>query len=158
VAAGASRALHQIARGAIREAFLHAEVRLEDDLAAAAVDDDRHAGADVLDEVPHPGHHRQAESARHQRRVRGLAAAFGEETADAGATELRDVGGREIVREDHRALGHPLVPRRGHAQEVAEDALADHVDVAAPFAEVGILDAGEHRLDLIERPAQGPLG
>ena len=163
VVAGASRALARrsactrVARRPIREALLNAEVGLEDDLAAHAVDDDGHAGADVLDEVLHPGHQRQPKGARHQGRVRGLAAALGEEAADAGAAELGDVGRGKIVREDHGALGHALVSGRGHAEQVAQDALADHVDVAAAFAEVGILDAGEDDLDLVQGAAQGPF-
>jgi len=50
------------------------------------------------------------------------------------------------------------MPGRRHAHQIAQDALADHVDVAAPLAEIGIFDAREHRLDLVQRPPQGPLG
>ena len=46
---------------------------------------------------------------------------------------------------------------RGHAEQVAQDALADHVDIAAPLAEVGIFDAGEDDLDLVQRTPQGPF-
>ena len=53
-----------------------------------------------------------------------------------------------------------LLGRRGiaDADQVAQQALADERDVALAIAEVRILDAIEHGLDLIQRLAHRPLG
>ena len=44
------------------------------------------------------------------------------------------------------------------AEQVAQHALEHELDVAAPLAEVLVLDAVEHAADVVDRAAQRPLG
>ncbi len=71
--------------------------------------------------------------------------------------QVGGVGGRQIVRDDDRArrrYGGGLVL----AEQVAQDAIADEVDVGAALAEVVFFDRVEDGLDLFDRLAQRPLG
>ncbi len=126
-------------------------------LAAQPVDDDVVAVADVLGDVLQADHARDLERARQDRRVRGLAADVGAEGHARGAVQVRGVGRRQVVRDDHRARRRH---RRPHvdAEQVAQDAIAHEVDVAAALAEVVLLDGVEDGLDLLDGAAQRPLG
>jgi len=113
--AGASRArprrsvCHQIARGPVSEAALHLGVGLQDDLAATAVHDHGHPGADVLDEPCTPATRGRPSARATKAACEVLAAALGEEAAHARAAQLCHVGGREIVGKPPRPW-HALMP------------------------------------------------
>ena len=95
--------------------------------------------------------------ARDDRGVRGLAAGVGDQARDRGLVELRGVGRRQVVGDDDR-VGRRLQRPGVAAEQVAQHALAHELDVAAPLAQVLVLDLIEHAADVVDRAAQRPLG
>ena len=134
-------------------------VGIEDHLAAQAVDDDRHPRPDLVPQPLDTDDVGQPQRARHDRGVGGAPAPLGAEAGRFGATELRGVRRRQLVRHGDAPLGRVLGRSRLPApHQRAQQALTDQRDVALAVAEVGVLNLLEHRLDLVERLAHGPLG
>jgi hypothetical protein len=110
-----------------------------------------------LGDVLEADHRRQLVGAGDDRGVRGLAAGVGDEAGHRVLVELGGVGRRQVVGDDDR-VGRRLERPGVLAQEVAQDALTDEVDVAAALAEVVVLDGVEHAADVADRLVQRPLG
>ena len=84
----------------------HPLVRIYDQHAVAAVDDDQFVFAHQFARSVQRNDGGDVQTARHHRRVRGRAAHIGDETGEVVALELHHVGGRQIVRhQDQRLLG-----------------------------------------------------
>ena len=139
----------------------HRAVRVDDDHALRAVDDQQLVLADQRARVVQRDDGGNRERARHDRRVRGGAADVRHERREGVLAEEDHVGRRQVAGdEDHvRVLARrasrqaPLEPA-----SAAEHALGHLAHVGLALAQVLVLDVVELRRQLVELHAQRPFG
>ena len=84
---------------------------------------------------------------------------FRDDPEDARGLEVERIERRQIGAHGDRAGGHlGAGAQLGQAEQRADQALADGLEVAAALAKIGILDAQEGGPNLVEGPRDGPLG
>ena len=133
-------------------------VRAHHDLAEVRVHAQHVAGAHGLDEPMHAEDERQAERARHDGGVRRRTAALGGEADDAETVQLQRVDGREIEADDDGAGQRLVVGNGRQAEQAAQQAIGDLLDVGEALAEARVLHLREGDAELIDDHADGPLG
>src|SRR4051794_20858568 len=67
------------------------------------------------------------------------------------------IGGRKNMRDDDRSRGWHR-RRDFHSEQVAQDSIADKIDVRPSLAEVVLFYCVEYRLDLFDGFSQRPFG
>jgi hypothetical protein len=138
-------------------------VRVDDDDAAQAVDDQLLTVANQRAAVLQAEHRRDRHRAGQDGRVRGGAADVGDEGGEAVFLEGDGVGRREVVGDDDqrlflRALGRLQLGAARPAEQFLDDALDDLHDVELALAQIGVvklLELSDQMLHLLD---QRPLG
>nr|QMS47834.1 hypothetical protein WG33_0032 [uncultured bacterium] len=130
--------------------------RFDDNQAAAAIDREHVAVADLLQRCGGANHQWQVQAASQDRAVRQRAAAGGDHGHDPLSLQLRQFRRGNVVG-DQDLAGHP-----GQAAAVAMqgrvDAADDLVDVVDAAAQVGVVHAVEHRGDAVALDPQCVVG
>jgi len=137
-----------------QELLAHLARGLDVEPPAVAVDDDL-APLEALDgELGHAHHGGDAERAGEDGHVRGARAVGGDDRRQTARGHLPEVGGRDLLAHQHRALGPvaALAPRR---LELGEDAPAEVAHVRGPLPEVGVVHGVEDARVLLDGLAQG---
>ena len=143
--------------------------RIANQPAAVAVEENVIAGGSFCADAGEGDNGRDAEGSRHDGAVRCAAALLGDETADQFAVDQCGVGRREIARNNDVRPVEFVEFLAGFAEQVADDAAGDVLDVDHAFLQVGVIDRGEgaavffgnlveDELDVIQvafEPAQG---
>src|SRR6185437_7284830 len=133
-------------------------VGIDDDFAAAPVDDDGRARTDLGRDLADAHHVREAEGARDDRRMRGRAPALADDRLDARALQMKEIQRTDVDAERHRAVRRVrLRAQLWQADEHAEQAIRRRLEIALPVAEIGIVEPRELGADSLERPRHRPF-
>ena len=114
---------------------------IEDEQSIVAIDEDVVADLNLLADALHPNDGGNLQRARHDRRVRGLAANLGDKTTHEIAVQLGRVGWREVVRNDNMGLIVGGWILRSLAEEMPDDTARHILDVNDALPEVGVIDS-----------------
>ena len=113
-------------------------VGVEDHHAVRAVHDHHVAAGDLAAEPLHADDSRDAERARQDRRVAGAPARLGGEGQHLLAVEPGGLRGRQVARDDDDGRRQAAEVFAPPAEQVAQQALLDVLEVARPLEQVGI--------------------
>ena len=143
--------------------FKDARVRIDDDDAARAIDNDLFAVADQRTGVLHADHRRDRQAAGEDGGMRGGAADIGDEGGETVILEGDDIGRRQVVRDDDAAffldpLGRLEHRLAGAAEQFLDDALDDLDDVELALAQVGVVKLLELSDQMLHLLHQCPFG
>ena len=133
--------------------------RVDDQDAVEAIQQGVLAALQLAAGVLQADHGGDAQRARHDGGVRGLAADVGGEAQHVALVQLRGVGGRQVVADDDaRLLEVAQVHLLLEAQQVVEDARGHIPHVGGPFPQVIVLDGGQRGRVALGDRVEGVFG
>ena len=139
------------------DARAHGDARRQDHFAAFAIDDAGLAAASPVKHAFAGDNGGDFEGAREDRGVARAATDLCDEGLHRLLRQSDRVARREVVGDDDRVFADIFYGDHARAEGV-EKAVADEVDVAAAFAEVGIAEGVKAGADLVDCSSDGPLG
>src|SRR6185295_16826235 len=134
-------------------------VGVDQDVAAAGIDDDGVARLYMAEDTPHARDGRDAATAGDDGGVAGLAARLGDDAADFQPAEGDDLGGEQLVgHDDDRATEDVRPFGFDDVGEVGGEADDDVPHVVDPLLDVLVVRLGEENGVFVEQAVQSGLG
>ena len=132
-------------------------VRIGNDLAGGAVEQQIHAVRKAVRLFARARHGRNTHRARHDRRVAGAPADAGDKADHRLGADLGSIRGRQVVRDQNAGLGDGVDRVVRNPLEVFEHALGDVADVGGAGLHVFIVHRAEHGLKILAVDKAGVL-